>query len=624
MTDFREAILSTGLNPPLDIPMGKWVRFAGIGKKDSNKAGWAFMFPDGLGGIFGDYSSDLSEVWQAAKVNTYTPEEMVDFKAMVEKSKREAEEQREKEYDKGATKAQNETEGLKKAKKTHPYLKTKKVAPNGLLVRGDDLVMPLTNSDGAITTYQTISPDGVKKLMYGGKKKGSAYHIKGNGTRTYVVEGFATGATVHEATKANVFVAVDAGNMMPIVENLIDKEYKDIIIAADNDHSSETNTGVTKAKEITRKFQGVSIAYPPPLPDRLSTDWNDYADKKGIGIVATLLRPQGLKGASLQKIMKTKYKPLKWAVPGIIPEGLTILAGAPKLGKSFGALGLAYAVATGTKAWGLADTNKASVHYLALEDSERRIQDRVHQMEGYIDEFPDNLHIYTDSPRIGEGLAEELDRLIEQDPDTGVIIIDTLQKVRPMSNGKKNVYSAEYEDYEKLQKWAITNGVAVICIHHTRKGDPEKEHTPLNAISGSTGIQGVADTLIVCTRPKGKSEGTMFVTGREVEENEYIIDFQSETMTWSISLAEGDVDTSPIIWDSWFANNDSITIKEACHLWNTNQHTARKKLEALVDSGEYAKEEMPHEGRGRPQNKYYPIDRKPKVETKPETESPWG
>ena len=627
MESFRNAIIAVGLDPPLDIPPKQWVRFPGYGKGNGNKAGYAFLFEDGLGGLFGDFSSDLSEVWRHDKVSSFTPDEMVDFKAMVEESRIEAKKQKEQEYDKGAEKAHNDIQGLKNAKSTHPYLKTKKVKPHGLLIQDDNLLMPLTNLEGKLTSYQTITPDGIKKLMYGGKKKGSAYHIKGQGTRTYVVEGFATGATVHEATGNNVFVAVDAGNMGIIVEGLVEKEYKDIIIAADNDHSTENNTGVVKAKEIALKFKGVSVTYPPELPDRLSTDWNDFAEARGIGTVAKLLMPKKVKGITVAKIMATDYPEIKWAVPGIIPEGLTVLAGSPKLGKSYGVLGLAYSISIGGLAWGFANTNKASVYYLALEDSERRIQSRVNQMEGHIDEYPDNLHIYTDFPRINEGLLEEFDRIKEQDKNIGLIIIDTLQKVRPVSNGKRMIYQAEYEDYEKLQRWGIKNGIAVVCVHHTRKGDPTKELNPFDAVSGSTGIQGVADTLIVCVRPKGTSEGTMYVTGREVVEEEYKIVFSRETMTWHI---EAPVDIDGVVekaegqsFDSWFANNDSITIKEACKLWNTSQCSARKRLEELVEGGEYAKEKMPHEGPGRPQYKYYPKDKEPKQpKTDKQTDKP--
>ena len=299
-----------------------------------------------------------------------------------------------------------------------------------------------------------------------------------------------------------------------------------------------------------------------------------------------------VKSVTIATIMRTQYKKIRWAVPGIIPEGMTVLAGRPKFGKSWLMLGLAYAVATGSKAWGFVDVEKASVHYLALEDSERRIQDRIWQMEGYFDEYPENLHIYTDFPRIGDEFAVELTRILDRDPATGLIIIDTLQKVRPVTGGKRgnaNLYQVEYEDYEKIQKWSISAGIPVICVHHTRKGDPSKSGNPFDEVSGSTGIQGVADTLIVCDRAKGSNDGIMYVTGREVCEENYPMYFETGTMTWELKASETEMDSGPFMLSTWFMDHEFITVKEAAKLWGINQRTAMRKLDALVESQELIK-----------------------------------
>jgi len=301
-----------------------------------------------------------------------------------------------------------------------------------------------------------------------------------------------------------------------------------------------------------------------------------------------------IRSVSVATIMRTQYHKINWAVPGIIPEGMTILAGRPKFGKSWLMLGLAFAVSTGGMAWGFAKVERASVHYLALEDSERRIQDRIRQMEGYFDEFPENLHIYTDFPRIGDYFFDELTNILDRDPSTGLIIIDTLQKIRPVTGGKRgsaNLYQVEYEDYERIQKWSIQSGVPVICVHHTRKGDPGRAGNPFDEMSGSTGIQGVADTLIVCDKPKGSSEGIMYVTGREVCEEDYPMLFHRETMTWEIQAPETEIDSGPFILSTWFTSgeHEAITVKEAATLWDVNQMTARRKLEALVEERKFVK-----------------------------------
>lgn len=332
-----------------------------------------------------------------------------------------------------------------------------------------------------------------------------------------------------------------------------------------SDYSAAAKSLIKKASESGKRSETVKEKEKPHKPSRSIT---------------------------VAKIMSTAYSPIQWAVPGIIPEGMTVLAGRPKFGKSWLMLGLSYAVSTGSMVWGFSQTKKASVHYLALEDSERRIQDRIRQMEGYFDEYPNNLYIYTDFPRIGEGFIEELTAILERDKEAGLIIIDTLQKVRPMTGGKRagaNLYQTEYEDYEKIQKWSIQSGIPVICIHHTRKGDPSKASNPFDEMSGSTGIQGVADTLIVCDKERGSNEGIMSVTGREVCEEDYPMFFHRDTMTWEIKTPEKSVDSGPFILSTWFNNNDSITVKEAAELWAINQLTARRKLDKLVEQGEFTK-----------------------------------
>lgn len=176
----------------------------------------------------------------------------------------------------------------------------------------------------------------------------------------------------------------------------------------------------------------------------------------------------------------------------------------------------------------------------------------------------------------------ETERLINEDQDIGVIIIDTLQKIRPKSKGgKRNLYQAEYEDYERLQKLSIKHGVPIICIHHTRKSTPGKKNNPMDEMSGSTGIQGVADTLIVCVREGNK--GTMHVTGREVNEEDYPMEFIKLNMTWKLSSPEAQqIDIGPMMLGDWFKSNSEITAKEAAEIFNINERRAREKLADLT------------------------------------------
>ena len=598
--DFLVAIREAGMSPPKTLAPGRWARFAGVGKSNGNTAGFAYLFPDGEGGLFGDFASGIKEAWQSERVRQMPEGDRIAWRRLVEEAQAEAERKQAEAWAEAAIKAQGIVSTLPESSEGHKYLIRKHVKAYGLKEKNNALVMPLCDSSGQITTYQTITETGEKKLMYGGRMKGCAFAIKGKASPVYVCEGYATGATVHEATGCSVLVAVCASNIGPVVDSvLLRHNDTQVIIAADNDHSGQVNTGVVEAEKVKDRHPHVYVMIPPAIPEANGADWNDYAVKHGIDAARRLLSPRRSRSISTKDLMAATYSPLKWAVKGIIPEGLTVLAGKPKFGKSWLMTGLSYDIATGGKVWGFVAAERAApVHYFALEDSERRMQDRIHQMEGYIVEYPDNMHIYTSMPRIGEGFLDELDAVIDRYPDTGLIIIDTLAKVRPVGNVKSNanMYSSEYEDLGQLQQWAIGRGVPVVVIHHTRKGGQgTKAGNPFDELSGSSGIQGVADTIIVCQRPAKSNEGTMLVTGREVSETEYKMIFRKNTMSWEVSVGDDEpvVDTAEMVLQIWFKDHDHITIKDAAHLWDLNQRTAHRRLDEMVAAGELFREKTP-------------------------------
>lgn len=464
---------------------------------------------------------------------------------------------------------------------SHPYLDAKRVQAHGCRVLRGMLLVPFYTPEGAVSTLQRIFPSGKKMLQPDGRISGCCFPIGGNEDRIFICEGFATGATINELTGNKVLVAYSTSNLLPVARSAREKWPKGkIILAADNDHATEGNPGIKAAKAAAEAI-GAEVVVPECPP---GTDFNDLAQDRPGRAVEILTG--NIPKLSVAEIMATDYKPIKWAVSGIIPEGLTILAGRPKFGKSWMMLGLAYAVATGVDAWNFGATTRGTVYYLALEDSPRRIKDRIGAMEGYFDTYPDNLFILTNFPRIGDGFAERMREIIETTPDLGLIIIDTLQKVRPLSGGgKRNLYQAEYEDFEALQKMAISSGVPIIAVHHTRKRSTRGEPSnPIDEISGSTGIQGVADTLIACMRDGNKGE--MHVTGREVDEEAYPMEFIRYNMTWKVSSPEEkQIDIGTMILSDWFKSHEAITAKEAADVFGVSLRTSKRKLKSLADSG---------------------------------------
>ena len=547
---------------------------------------------------FGDWSTGEKYTFKNGQEDTcnLSPEELAAMALLAEQERKELERRQQK----AAEISLKVWQEAGPAPLDHPYLITKAIQPHGARFEGKTgaLLIDLIDRNGNHVSIQRIkdksqleSPEEPgKRLFKYGQKKGCCHVIDGNADKIFICEGFATGATINELTGFKVLVAIDSGNLLPVAritrEKYPDwKNPKHIIIAADNDHKKKKNVGLEKAMEAAEAI-GADCIFPEGIE---GTDFNDMRAELGPERTraALLQEKPRVKSISVQDIMKAEYPEIKWAVEGIIPEGLTVLAGRPKFGKSWLMLGLSYAVANGLPAWEYGKTKKGSAYYLALEDSERRIKDRILSMEGYFDTYPPNLHIFTDFPRIGNGFIRELEKIVKADKEIGVVIVDTLQKVRPKSaGGKRNLYQAEYEDYERLQRLAIHFGIPVIAIHHTRKGSQGGKGggNPMDEMSGSTGIQGVADTLIVCTRDGDK--GTMHVTGREVNEEEYPLEFRRRNMTWKLSGPEDkQIEIGGLLLNDWFKTNPEISAVELADLGGMNERRAREKLSELTEAG---------------------------------------
>jgi hypothetical protein len=209
------------------------------------------------------------------------------------------------------------------------------------------------------------------------------------------------------------------------------------------------------------------------------------------------------------------FADLRFAVPGLLQEGLTILAGAPKLGKSRLMLAMAVAIASGGKALGTIDVEQGDVLYLALEDGRRRIQRRIAQLLEPGVNFPHALHIGEDCPRLDDGGVEAIAAWLDAHPHTRLVIIDTFKRVRPRERAGVSTYGQDYDALAPLQTLAQERGVAIVVVHHTRKQGAED---PLDLISGSTGLTGSADAALVLRRARGSADATLTVVGRDLDD----------------------------------------------------------------------------------------------------------
>ena len=237
-------------------------------------------------------------------------------------------------------------------------------------------------------------------------------------------------------------------------------------------------------------------------------------------------------------LMQNVYPEPKWAVPKLIPEGLTLLVGRPKMGKSWLALSLAIEVASGGKALGSIPVKQGKAVYFALEDNERRLQARCASLmddrsieEGQLmfSTTIDKFYKKEDKKSEENGLAQLEDLIDEMGEELRVIFIDTLALITPKGKNE-NSYSDNYDYISGIQKLAIEKGVAIVLVHHTRKG--QSEVYALDDVLGSTGLTAGADCILMLKRAPDGNE--LFVTGRDVEEQQLTIKHNNKTGLWKL------------------------------------------------------------------------------------------
>jgi len=229
-----------------------------------------------------------------------------------------------------------------------------------------------------------------------------------------------------------------------------------------------------------------------------------------------------------KQLQKMRFKPIREIVKGIITEGLNMLAGRPKFGKSWLALEVGIAVATGDTCLGSIQCKKGAVLYAACEDSKRRLQSRMTKLIGANKaEWPAMLTLTTKWRRLDKGGVEDLREWIDSNPDAALIILDTLASVKPIR--ANSGYQEDYTALEALHQLANDKGIAILILHHQRKSEADD---PLDTISGTLGLAGCVDTPIIMA---GTSQGkTLYVRGRDIEEAEHAVTFDKATCRWSI------------------------------------------------------------------------------------------
>jgi hypothetical protein len=242
------------------------------------------------------------------------------------------------------------------------------------------------------------------------------------------------------------------------------------------------------------------------------------------------------RGVTTRELMEMDLPPAKFAVPELIPEGLMVLAGKPKLGKSWFALLLALEIAAGGRFLGR-QVEQGDVLYLALEDHLRRMKKRIGKLLGG-KHGSDHLHLWFKWRRQDKGGLADLDQWIRSHPKTRMIIVDTWKRFRaPAGNRHGNAYEQDYDTTAPVQELASKYGVTILLVHHTRK--PKSGETAqdfLDEINGSYGLSGGVDNGMVLSRARCQSDAMLSVTGRDIEEEQQLpLKWDKDQCLWSLA-----------------------------------------------------------------------------------------
>ena len=508
VSQFKDAIRAAGLEPPDDIVPGKFDRFPGKGKRKDNKAGWCLLYENGLGGCFGDWSTGLKEFWRAEPDRQYSQSEQAAHRRNVEKARKlVAAEQKQRHAD-AAKEAISIWEGAKPALGDHDYLVKKGIKPHGMRVHENGRLIVPVCIDGKVISLQRIAPDGDKKFLPDGKVAGG-YCCLGkteNAKIVCIAEGFATGATIRQATGYPVVIAFNDMNLLRVAKATRKALPKSrIIVCADDDVNTEGNPGVIEAEKAARAI-GAKVAVPQfkePRPQG-ATDFNDMAAQVGLKAVARVINaakqpvvvsntkndgrldPPFTKASTPQKVSsalllingkEVKSREYDWIIPHWLVRGeIHLLAGVAKKGKTAIALKLAALITRGdVLAEKYACREGKVLIWSGEDDLERTIVPRLKAMDADMDKirFIRHLRIIDGKDQevpfyLDEDLAK-LDQALTREKDIRMMVLDPIIGI---AANARDGYSAIHirKAMEPLIAMTRKHGIATLGITHFKKG----------------------------------------------------------------------------------------------------------------------------------------------------------
>jgi len=524
--EFRDAIRAAGLEPPDVIEAdGKLRRFASNGKRGDD-AGWYICHKDGLAaGEFGCWRTGINETWRADIDRALSPAEESAHRAMLEAIRREREKEDNRRRAEAKARAAEIWKAAQPAPDDHPYLALKGIKPHGAKLHNGALVIPLRDSGGDLHSLQFIDGNGNKRFLAGGRVTGCYFAIgKPNGAAVMcIAEGYATGATIFEATNYPVAVAFNAGNLESVSRALRAK-FPDmtLIVCADDDVNTEGNPGMTKATAAALAVAG-KLAVPDfgsDRPDGVS-DFNDLAAHCSAEVVAeAIARARTPAGKSENeataetsktrtpitvRVSDVQRENVSWLWQDRVPIGkLTLVEGNPGLGKSWLTLAIATAVSTGSALPGDVAREAANIILMSAEDGladtiRPRLEDmgaalhRVIALRGMVNEKGEEHTIsLADLDVLEEAIIAAKPRLVIVDP----IIAFTAGKDTHKANEVRSLLAP-------LAALAEKHSCAIVAVRHLNKSTAQA----LYRDQGSIDFVAACRFGLCCGREPGRRRG---------------------------------------------------------------------------------------------------------------------
>ncbi|WP_075882052.1 AAA family ATPase [Vreelandella massiliensis] len=547
---FVAAIAEAGLPVPQRvIPDGQLHRYPTNGKS-GDKAGFYALHLDGVAaGHFGCWRNGIRQTWSAHKGSKLNREELDQLRQSME-----AEERHRRKYQAQRAEIANSIwESAKPASSNHPYLMRKGIQPCGDLRQADiseaiwfddqnrtgtlpNCLLVSVEGPSGIQTLEAITPRGDKLFMAGGQMKGGYHVISGSSESIYVVEGWATGASVHAATGATVAVSFTSGALLPTAKRVrSEAPGAHLVIAGDNDRKGDGSNPGRHAAEKAADATGGEMLLPEFADSEAGSDWNDYHAIRGLDALRDALVPMNdeeddilafLEQSKAKHLLAKEPPPQRYVVDGLIPEPVAAAIVAPgSTGKSYWLMQLAASVTTGMPFMGRKIERPGSVLMFGAEDSKDEMSRRLHSIvnesewdgcrldsktlgERY---YPvsvlgkDNrltIHDGRDIVRHEERISR-LIRMAKAIPDLRMIIIDPVSRFR---SGDENDNEAATRFVEVLEQIREETGVTVLCAHHSRKGSTGEDVNDIRGASAFVDALRFAATLAKPQPGKGINE----------------------------------------------------------------------------------------------------------------------